>query len=337
MIELKNISKQYQSKNKIFKAVDNVSLRINDGDVFGIIGYSGAGKSSLVRIINQLTKQTSGDVVIDNVILNQLNKQELRLKQREIGMVFQHFNLLANATVYENVRLPLEINKYPKEQRKAKVDKILELVGLKDKANSYPSQLSGGQKQRVGIARALVNDPKILLCDEATSALDPQTTKEILQLLAELNTKLKLTMVVISHELDVIRRICNKVAIMQEGRIIEQNSVEEIFSNPQQELTRNFVKDQDDFEDLDKIESELKNNNPNGTIIKLTFVGNSHKPIVSSLAIQYNLNVSILYGNIEQVNQFTIGKLIIYIDKEKQELNDVFKFIEHQQVKWEVI
>lgn len=337
MIELKNISKTYQSKDGNFKAIDNVNLKINAGDIYGIIGYSGAGKSSLVRVINQLTKQTSGDVIVDGIKLNKLNKKDLRLQQRKIGMIFQHFNLLSNATVYENVVLPLQIDGYDKTKQKAKVLEILQLVGLEDKVDNYPSQLSGGQKQRVGIARALVNDPKILLCDEATSALDPQTTKEILELLQSLNQKLNLTLVVISHELDVIRRICHNVAVMDKGRIVEQNDVEQIFTNPQADITKSFVKESDSFEDLGEVEKTLKAQYVDGTIVKLTFVGNSQQPIISKIVRHLDIDISILWGTIEVVSKKPIGKLIIYIPKNQKQLSEVFTFIEQEQVKWEVL
>lgn len=234
MIEIKRVSKVYRLKDREVVAVDDVSLTIEDGDIYGIIGYSGAGKSTLVRLINQLEVQDSGKIFIDGQDLGNLSQIELRKLRTKVGMIFQHFNLLWSRTVSENIELALEIagNK-DKRIRQQKVQELVELVGLTGRENAYPSELSGGQKQRVGIARALANDPRILLCDEATSALDPDTTKSILELLLKINKKLNITIIMITHQMEVVQRICNHIAVMSEGKVIEEGTVKEIFTSPQ--------------------------------------------------------------------------------------------------------
>ena len=243
MIDLKDISVTFtKEKDKEIHAVKDVNLHIQTGDVYGIVGYSGAGKSTLVRVINLLQRPTTGTVTIDGTELTSLKDKALREKRKEIGMIFQHFNLMNSRTIFENVAFSLKYSGKSKQERQQKVAELLNLVGIADKANSYPSQLSGGQKQRVAIARALANDPSILLCDEATSALDPKTTLQILSLLKDLNKKLGLTIILITHEMQVVKEICNKVAVMQAGKIIEKGSSIQVFSQPKQVLTRDFIR-----------------------------------------------------------------------------------------------
>ena len=237
MIDLSHIEKIYDSPSGPVKAIKDISLHINKGEIYGIIGLSGAGKSTLVRCINLLERPTSGVVTVDGQDITAMSESQLRQARKSIGMIFQHFNLLSSATVYDNVAFPLRLVNAPKEKIHKKVMELLELVGLANKADQYPSQLSGGQKQRVGIARALASEPKILLCDEATSALDPQTTKAILQLIKDINAKLKLTVVVITHEMQVIKDICDKVAVIDKGVIAEKGRVLDVFTNPQQPIT----------------------------------------------------------------------------------------------------
>src|SRR5699024_1393445 len=241
MIELNNVEVIFQTDTQIIQAVDNVSLSIKKGDIFGVIGYSGAGKSTLVRTINLLQRPASGEVKVNGQNLLTLAPKELRQARKKIGMIFQHFNLMNARTVAGNVSYPLWKSGLTKSEIKRKVDELLELVGLSDKEHAYPSQLSGGQKQRVAIARALANDPEVLLCDEATSALDPKTTLSILELLKELNEKLDLTIVIITHEMHVIKEICNRVAVMEHGVVVEQDTIFNIFRNPQQKLTKDFI------------------------------------------------------------------------------------------------
>lgn len=242
MIRLKQIKKVFQSKEQTVVALEEINLEIAKGEIFGIIGYSGAGKSTLIRIINLLEKPTSGEVWVDNLRIDRLSPEKLRKARQQIGMIFQHFNLLASQTVEKNIALPLEIAGVPKDKIKQRVAELLELVGLSDRASSYPAQLSGGQKQRVGIARALANSPKVLLCDEATSALDPKTTNSILSLLKEINHRLGITIVLITHEMPVIEKICDKVAIIDEGIIVEEGFVAEVFNNPSKAVTKEFVR-----------------------------------------------------------------------------------------------
>ena len=259
MIELTHISKDFASGGRTVHAVQDVSLSIGKGEIFGIIGFSGAGKSTLVRCINLLERPTSGSVTVDGKEMTALSARELRQARKKIGMIFQHFNLMPSCTVFGNVAYPLRGSGLSREQIADKVHRLLELVGIGDKAEAYPKQLSGGQKQRVAIARALANDPNVLLCDEATSALDPQTTKAILRLLKNLNEKLGITVVIITHEMAVVKEICDRVAVMEHGRVVEQGEVFNVFADPQQEITRSFIHT---TSNLRKIEELIEEDSP---------------------------------------------------------------------------
>lgn len=313
MIELKQIVKRYHTKNKDVLAVDHVDLNIQSGSIFGVIGFSGAGKSTLIRMFNNLEAPTSGEVIIDGDSISQLSKSDLRKKRQKVSMIFQHFNLLWSRTVFKNITFPLEIAGLSRGEAKRKANELIELVGLKGRENAYPSELSGGQKQRVGIARALANDPTVLLCDEATSALDPQTTDEILDLLLKIREQQNLTIVLITHEMQVIRRICDEVAVMENGRVIEQGQVSQVFENPQHEVTRRFVKDDlnEDFEEsLDALEP-LDNN---AYIVRLNFNGeNTTQPIVSYITKTHQIDVNILEADIKNTRNGTLGFLVIHI------------------------
>ncbi|WP_369041541.1 methionine ABC transporter ATP-binding protein [Staphylococcus warneri] len=313
MIELKQIVKRYHTKNKDVLAVDHVDLNIQSGSIFGVIGFSGAGKSTLIRMFNNLEAPTSGEVIIDGDSISQLSKSDLRKKRQKVSMIFQHFNLLWSRTVLKNITFPLEIAGLSRGEAKRKANELIELVGLKGRENAYPSELSGGQKQRVGIARALANDPTVLLCDEATSALDPQTTDEILDLLLKIREQQNLTIVLITHEMQVIRRICDEVAVMENGRVIEQGQVSQVFENPQHEVTRRFVKDDlnEDFEgSLDALEP-LDNN---AYIVRLNFNGeNTTQPIVSYITKTHQIDVNILEADIKNTRNGTLGFLVIHI------------------------
>ena len=261
MIQLEHIDVTFQQKKRQIQAVKDVTIHIREGDIYGIVGYSGAGKSTLVRVINLLQVPTSGKIIVDGDVLFDkkvtLTAEQLRRKRQDIGMIFQHFNLMSQLTAEENVAFALKHSSLSKEEKKEKVHTLLELVGLADRAENYPSQLSGGQKQRVAIARALANDPKILISDESTSALDPKTTKQILALLQDLNQKLGLTIVLITHEMQIVKDIANRVAVMQNRRLIEEGSVLDIFSNPQQDLTKDFISTATGIDDaMDKIEQQ---------------------------------------------------------------------------------
>ncbi|MEJ7173404.1 methionine ABC transporter ATP-binding protein [Staphylococcus caprae] len=331
MIELNQIVKRYHTKNKDVLAVDHVDLNIESGSIFGVIGFSGAGKSTLIRMFNNLEAPTSGDVIIDGDNISKLSKSELRKKRQKVSMIFQHFNLLWSRTVLKNITFPLEIAGVPSGRAKQKALELVELVGLKGRESAYPSELSGGQKQRVGIARALANDPDVLLCDEATSALDPQTTDEILDLLLKVREQQNLTIVLITHEMHVIRRICDEVAVMENGKVIEQGKVSEVFENPQHSVTKRFVKDDlnDDFEDaLDELEPLASDS----YIVRLNFTGdNTTEPIVSYITKTHNIDVNILEANIKNTKSGSIGFLVIQIPHIDSDNFEQFKSDLHQQ------
>ena len=341
MIEIKGLTKTYHSSSGDTTAIRDINLTIEDGDIFGIIGLSGAGKSTLVRCINLLERPTSGKVTVDGQDITAMSESQLRQARKSIGMIFQHFNLLSSATVYENVAFPLRLVNTPKEKIDKKVTELLELVGLADKANQYPSQLSGGQKQRVGIARALASEPKILLCDEATSALDPQTTKAILQLIRDINAKLKLTVVVITHEMQVIKDICDKVAVIDKGVIAEKGKVLDVFTNPQQPITKEFISVllSNDLP-VGFREREVHQEQFSGSIllIRITFIGESaNEPVISRLIKNFDLNVGILFGSLDDIKGVPFGRLIISLDGRQLEIQEALEYVQKQNLKVEVI
>ncbi|MDO5376110.1 methionine ABC transporter ATP-binding protein [Staphylococcus rostri] len=339
MIELKNIVKKYESKSKTVTAVDHVNLNIAKGTIYGIIGFSGAGKSTLVRLFNYLETPTSGDVIIGGDNIGKLSKQDLRQKRQKVSMIFQHFNLLWSRTVLENIKFPLEIAGVPKAEATKKAEALVQRVGLAGREHAYPSELSGGQKQRVGIARALANDPEVLLCDEATSALDPQTTDEILDLLLQLKKEQNLTIIIITHEMHVIRRVCDEVAVMENGRVIEHGNVSDVFENPQHRVTRRFVQeDLQPEQDFESIANAL-NIAPNDRVVKLSFSGeNTMQPVVSDIAQKHNVSVNILEGNIKQAKTGAAGFLLIHISAISQDdFNHLKQDLEGQNIQVEVI
>lgn len=307
MIEIKNLHKQFHLNNTIINAVDDVTLSIEEGDIYGIIGYSGAGKSTLIRCLNLLEKYDSGEVIVAGEELKSLSKSQLLKKRESIGMIFQHFNLLQSSTVYENIASPLKNTKgYSKEAIKQRVHELLKLVDLEDKINAYPSQLSGGQKQRVAIARALSRHCSILLCDEATSALDPNTTHSILSLLKKINQELGVTIVLITHQMEVVKTICNKIAVMENGKVVEKGNLLDVFFSPTHPTTKQFV-EQSQYPD--ELESVLKNHEH---VYSLSFVGEVvDQPILSNLQKQLDINVNILFGNIEFLVGRKIGNMIV--------------------------
>ena len=330
MIELNQIVKRYHTKNKDVLAVDHVDLNIESGSIFGVIGFSGAGKSTLIRMFNNLEAPTSGDVIIDGDNISKLSKSELR-KNDKSKYDFPTFQLIMVKNRIKNITFPLEIAGVPSGRAKQKALELVELVGLKGRESAYPSELSGGQKQRVGIARALANDPDVLLCDEATSALDPQTTDEILDLLLKVREQQNLTIVLITHEMHVIRRICDEVAVMENGKVIEQGKVSEVFENPQHAVTKRFVKDDlnDDFEDaLDELEPLASDS----YIVRLNFTGdNTTEPIVSYITKTHNIDVNILEANIKNTKDGSIGFLVIQIPHIDSDNFEQFKNDLHQQ------
>ncbi|MFX3632563.1 MAG: methionine ABC transporter ATP-binding protein [Candidatus Pristimantibacillus sp.] len=338
MIHLEQLSKRYYQGKQEIEAVKNVTLEVKKGEIFGIIGYSGAGKSTLIRCVNFLEKPTSGTVRINGVELKGLNEGQLRAVRRRIGMIFQNFNLLSSSNVFHNVAAPLQLVKTPKEKVAKKVRELLELVGLKDKEESFPHQLSGGQKQRVAIARALASDPEVLLCDEATSALDPQTTESILDLLLEINRKYKITIMLITHEMHVIKKICDRVAVMENGEVVEHGTVMDIISNPQKPITKNFIKSIFDVTLPDIILKKLQGESVPRKILRISFVGeNAAEPILADLATQFELRPTILYGNITQIKETIFGTLIIGVTGEAAAIEAGINYLAEQQLRIEVI
>ncbi|MEH7334193.1 methionine ABC transporter ATP-binding protein [Neobacillus drentensis] len=338
MISIKNVRKIYPSKQGQLKAVDDVNLDIKEGEIFGVIGYSGAGKSTLIRMLNGLELPTDGTVTVAGRIISKIKGSELRKARQEISMIFQHFNLLWSRTVSENIAFPLEIAGVPSSQRQKRVNELIKLVGLEGRENAYPSQLSGGQKQRVGIARALANNPKVLLCDEATSALDPQTTDSILELLVDINKRLGLTIVLITHEMHVIRKICHRVAVMESGKVVEIGSVLDVFKNPQQPITKRFVQQVTEPEDTKDTADHLLERYPSGLIVQLTFIGESaEQPVITNLIRNNNVTVNILQGKISQTQSGSYGTLFIHIDGDEKEVINAVDFIRSQQVGVEVV
>lgn len=333
MLEFQNITKIYESKKKQIVGVDNVSLTINKGDIFGIVGYSGAGKSSLLRCVNLLERPTSGKILVDGIDLTKLSGSKLRVARLKIGMIFQHFYLISQKTVGENIAFALRAAKTPKNKIPTKVTELLEMVGLTDKRDVYPGQLSGGQKQRVGIARALANNPSILLCDEATSALDPKTTLSILKLLKEINQRLGITIVLITHEMDVVKEICNRMAIMQDGRVIEEGEVYDIFAEPKEPLTKEFINSVVSFEIPNEILKEVK-----GQVIKILFKGDvAGEGVISDTMQRFNVKGNFLHGTIEYIQERPLGIFIMELHGETAAVNEAKHYMEQRGALVEVI
>ena len=341
IIELKNITKTFEQDGKIFDAVKDASVSVEKGEIYGIIGFSGAGKSTLVRTINLLGRPTSGQVIVKGRDFLSLSEKELRQERKKIGMMFQHFNLMKSRNVFENVAFPLKHSGLSKEQISQKVHSLLELVEINDKDKNFPSQLSGGQKQRVAIARALANDPDILLCDEATSALDPTTTKAILKLLKKLNKKLGLTIVIITHQMEVIKEICDKVAVMEHGKIVEQGDVFDIFANPKNEVTKRFIKA---TSNLTKIEELIEEDSPvvhlekGEYLVRFSYIQkNVSEPLISATSRIYDVTMNIIFAEIEIVQNAPIGGTIAIISGKKEAIERALEHIREENVGVEVL
>ncbi|MGO1470733.1 MAG: methionine ABC transporter ATP-binding protein [Tissierella sp.] len=321
MIEVVNVSKTFDDGKRRVEAVKDVFLKVEKGEIYGVIGYSGAGKSTLVRCINLLEKPNKGKILFKGEDLTLLKERDLRNRRKKIGMIFQHFSLFNSRNVYQNIAYPLRGAKLSKEDERKKVLELLELVGLKDKEKSYISQLSGGQKQRVGIARALANDPEILLCDEATSALDPKTTKSILSLLKELRAKLGLTIILITHEMAVIKEICDRVSVMEDGKIVEDGTTVKLFSRPENNATREFLNLASNrsriYETLN-LKENIFNIKSGDVLARVSYLGESTgDALISRVSKKYNLDVSILYGSIEILGNTPVGEFIILFHGER--------------------
>ncbi len=341
MIKLNNITKIFTLPDKKLTALDDVSLHVPKGQICGVIGASGAGKSTLIRCVNLLERPTHGAVVIDDVDLTQLSDAELVKTRRQIGMIFQHFNLLTSRTVFENVALPLELENKSKAEIQEKTTALLALVGLSDKHNVYPANLSGGQKQRVAIARALASDPKVLLCDEATSALDPATTQSILKLLKEINRTLGITILLITHEMEVVKRICDQVAVIDKGRLIEQGTVSEIFSNPKTELAQEFISStfhitlpEEYLENLSDTPKHAKSY----PIIKFEFTGRSvDAPLLSQASKKFGVELSILTSQIDYAGGVKFGFTIAEVEGDEDAITQTKVYLMENNVRVEVL
>lgn len=340
MINVQNLNKTFSTPAGNITALEDINLHINPAEIFGIIGKSGAGKSTLIRCINLLEKPTSGKVIVANQELTGLSTSELRTARRKIGMIFQHFNLLTSRTVYDNIALPLELAGYSKKQIAEAIMPLIELTGLSTKKTAYPSQLSGGQKQRVAIARALASKPDVLLSDEATSALDPETTTSILQLLKNIRDTLNLTILLITHEMSVIKNCCDRVAIIEHGKIIEENEVGEFFSHPKTQTAKNFIDSslpQHLPETIEQylVSSEQFNTHP---VFRFWFMGEAAtQPIISQLINQYNLKINILQATVECIKKHTMGIMMVAVDGEKTQLNAALDYLKNIGVHTEVI
>ena len=341
MIEFTHVSKDFGSGEKMVRAVRDVSLTIQDGEIFGIIGFSGAGKSTLVRCINLLERPTNGTVVVDGKEMTALSPKELRLARRKIGMIFQHFNLMPSRTVFGNVAYPLQGQGLSKQAIQNKVRKLLKLVDIDDKETAYPSQLSGGQKQRVAIARALANDPKVLLCDEATSALDPQTTKAILTLLKDLNQKLNLTIVMITHEMAVVKEICDHVAIMEHGQVVEQGEVFSLFADPKQPITQNFIRTTSNLQKIEELIAEgspVVQLQPGEVIVRLSYIQkNVSEPLISTLSQRFQISLNIIFADIEIVQDAPIGGTVAILSGEREQITKAMEYLIEKNVGVEVL
>ena len=341
MIEFKNVSKVFNTNNVKFEAIKNVNMKIKTGKIFGMIGYSGAGKTTLIRMINGLEVPTKGQITINNKDISNYSKEDLRLRRQKIGMIFQHFNLLWSKTVLQNIIFPMQIAGINKNEQIKKAQKLIELVGLNGKEDMYPAELSGGQKQRVGIARALANDPDILLSDEATSALDPKTTVEILNLLADINKRMNITIVLITHEMNVISTICDEVAVLDKGVIVESGLVSEVFKKPQAKITKQFIATENDFNSISNQNgiSELLEQRPKLIVYRLVFSGKqTNEPVISNLVHKLeNVDINILSGNLNHTREGLIGTLFLEIKGPDEQVKTAIDELEKKGIQVEVL
>lgn len=330
MIQLQSIVKQYPSKQGVFNAVDGINLHVKKGEVHGVIGYSGAGKSTLIRCVNLLERPTSGTVTINDVNLTTASPEDLRKTRQKIGMIFQGFNLLKTATVYDNIAIPLKLLGYSKQAVIEKVAKYADIVGLTDKLTNFPDQLSGGQKQRVAIARALAQEPEILLSDEATSALDPETTDSILELLLKINQQFGITILLITHEMNVIQKICDYVYVLEKGQIVEHNSAIELFKNPVHTTTRKFLNTISQRSLSDSLIQQL---NLNGAVVRLTFVGESTgKPLIADIAKRFDVEPNILAANIIELKNGIVGNIVIHVEGSSAKTQEITAYLQQNGV-----
>lgn len=338
MIKFVDISKTFTVKKQKVQALSHISLEINKGDIFGVIGFSGAGKSTLLRMVNALEKPSTGQVIVNGEDINTLNITRLRQVRKQIGMIFQQFNLLNSKTVYDNVAIPLVLNKMAPEEIHKRVLELLQFVELSDKTAAYPNQLSGGQKQRVGIARALATNPSILLCDEATSALDPETTEAILKLLEKINKELKITILVVTHEIHVIQRLCNKVAVMEKGKLVETGSVLDVFGNPQQDITKRFVRTVIPDTIPPSIVAALHKENKPFKLLKIHFLGEKAKDNVLYHINRFlEIETSVMFASVTELQKTVLGIFVIQVVGEAENFTKVTNYLDEQQLPWEEV
>ncbi len=341
LIRLEHVTKTFQTKDGTVQAVKDVSIHVREGMVYGIIGFSGAGKSTLVRCINLLERPDEGKVIFDGENLMEASPAALRQARQKIGMIFQHFNLLPALTIYENIALPLKMQGTPKAEIDEKVMDLLELIDLVERKDSYPSQLSGGQKQRVAIARALSNDPKVLLCDEATSALDPATTQNILKLIRRINKERGITVVVITHEMFVVKEICDRVAVMENGRVVEKGDIIPIFVHPVQEMTRNFISTASNANKIDELIAQkhpLTSLEPNQQLVRLQYdQTNTTEALISKISRDYAVDCSIIFGSIEILQDTPIGTITTVFTGTDDQIQQAINFLKQDGVEVEVL
>ncbi|SHE55602.1 methionine ABC transporter ATP-binding protein MetN [Dysgonomonas macrotermitis] len=340
MIELKHITKIFRQEGRETKALDDVSILVPKGKIVGVIGESGAGKSTLIRTVNLLERPTLGEVFVDGQNLISMSDSQLAKARRDIGMIFQHFNLLSSRTVFENIALPLELDKTPKDEIRRRVEELLLLVGLEGKSDDYPSKLSGGQKQRVAIARTLATNPKVLLCDEATSALDPATTRSILALLKDINSQLNITILLITHEMNVVKEICDEVAVISGGQLIEQGSVADIFSHPKEPLTKQFIASSLHMEIPADYQERLQENQKEGkhALLWVEFTGNSvDAPVLSEVARRFEINSNIISARMDYIGGLKFGIMLVEFIGSVENENRAIEFLKNKNIKVEVL
>ncbi|MCG3400556.1 methionine ABC transporter ATP-binding protein [Staphylococcus massiliensis] len=337
MIEFKGVNKSFYKNTLEIQALKDIDLKVAQKDIYGVIGYSGAGKSTLIRLVNQLEKPTSGDVIVDGQRMNQLKPKQLRLVKKDIGMIFQHFNLLNSKSVFYNVAIPLILQKRSKSYINQKVSEMLAFVGLEDKGKQFPNELSGGQKQRVAIARALVTDPKILLCDEATSALDPSTTESILNLLRKVNQSLDVTILLITHEMSVIQQICNKVAVMERGRVIEHGDVLKVLGHPQTETAKSFISTIIKTDLPESLKAHLPSTQ-NVVDIKLYLEGKKiGDQILQHLIRNLNLDVNLIYASMTEIQGTSVGYLTLRFNEPTDQINKAYDYFNIHNIEYEEV
>lgn len=340
MIKLENISKQFQQKRHVVTALNGVSLEVPQGKIFGVIGASGAGKSTLIRCANLLERPDSGEVSINGIDLMKLSTTQLAKERRQIGMIFQHFNLLSSRTVFDNIAFPLELGSTPKKEIRTRVIELLKLVGLEDKQHEYPANLSGGQKQRVAIARTLASKPRVLLCDEATSALDPATTESILDLLKSINQQFGITILLITHEMNVVKSICDEVAVISNGKLIEQGSVSDIFAHPKSALTRQFIASTLKVNIPKEFQEKLDDPTHQGNkpLLKLEFTGDSvNDPVMSECSRKFQLDSNIIFAQIEYAGSVKFGAMVVEASGTPENIEKAIHYFKNKKINVEVI